>query len=102
LDDIDFTLGDRPVVLARELTKMHEEFLRGTAKTVKEQLKAANTRGEMVLLIGRGEATVKDDRPLPEAVAEAIANGMERMEAIKHIARQRGLSKREVYQAVTS
>ena len=102
LDDVDFTLGDRPVVLARELTKMHEEFLRGTAKTVKEQLKTANTRGEMVLLIGRGEATVKDDRPLPEAVAEAIANGMERMKAIKHIARQRGLSKREVYQAVTS
>ena len=42
------------------------------------------------------------DRPLPEAVAAAIAGGMERMEAIKHIARQRGLSKREVYQAVTS
>lgn len=102
LDDIDFTLGDRPVVLARELTKMHEEFLRGTAKTVKAQLKPANTRGEMVLLIGRGEATVRDDRPLPEAVAEAIASGMERMDAIKHIARQRGLSKREVYQAVTS
>jgi 16S rRNA (cytidine1402-2'-O)-methyltransferase len=101
LDDIDAVLGGRPVVLARELTKMHEEFLRGTARQVKEQLKPANTRGEMVLLIGRGEATVRDGRPIPEAVAEAIANGMDRMDAIKHIARQRGLSKREVYQAVT-
>jgi 16S rRNA C1402 (ribose-2'-O) methylase RsmI len=55
----------------------------------------------MVLLIGRGAATVRDDRPLPEAVAEAIRDGMDRMDAIKHVARQRGLSKREVYQAVT-
>lgn len=101
LEDVCAILGDRPVVLARELTKMHEEFLRGTAREVREQLKTANTRGEMVLLIGRGTATVRDDRPLAEAVAAAIRGGMERMDAIKHIARQRGLSKREVYQAVT-
>lgn len=101
LDDVDAVLGGRPVVLARELTKMHEQFLRGTAVEVREQLKPANTRGEMVLLIGRGDAAVRDDRPIPEAVAEAIRGGMERMDAIKHIARQRGLSKREVYQAVT-
>ena len=101
LDDIGIVLGERPVVLARELTKMHEEFLRGTAREVRDQLNTANTRGEMVLLIGRGAASVRDDRPLPVAVAEAIRGGMERMDAIKHIARQRGLSKREVYQAVT-
>jgi 16S rRNA (cytidine1402-2'-O)-methyltransferase len=102
LDDVDIVLGDRPVVLARELTKMHEEFIRGTARQVREQLTTANTRGEMVLLIGRGAATIRDDRPLPEAVADAIRGGMERMDAIKHVARQRGLSKREVYQAVTA
>ena len=101
LEDIDTVLGERPVVLARELTKMHEEFLRGTAREVRDQLNTANTRGEMVLLIGRGTAAVRDERPLPEAVADAIRGGMERMDAIKHIARQRGLSKREVYQAVT-
>lgn len=101
LADVDAVLGPRPVVLARELTKMHEQFLRGTAAEVREQLTTANTRGEMVLLIGRGAANVRDDRPLPEAVAEAIRGGMERMDAIKHIARQRGISKREVYQAVT-
>jgi 16S rRNA (cytidine1402-2'-O)-methyltransferase len=100
LADVDAVLGDRPVVLARELTKMHEEFLRGTAAELRQQLTPSNTRGEMVLLIGRGDSTVRDDRPLPEAVAAAIAGGMERMDAIKHIARQRGLSKREVYQAV--
>lgn len=101
LEDVDAVLGPRPVVLARELTKLHEEFLRGTPREVMAQLKPANSRGEMTLLIGRGEATVRDDRPIPEAVAAAIASGMDRMDAIKHIARQRGLSKREVYQAVT-
>ncbi|MFN0104950.1 MAG: 16S rRNA (cytidine(1402)-2'-O)-methyltransferase [Bryobacteraceae bacterium] len=101
LADVDAVLGDRPVVLARELTKFHEEFLRGTPRQVSDRLTPANTRGEMVLLIGRGAATVRDDRPIPEAVADAIRGGMERMDAIKHVARRRGLSKREVYQAVT-
>ncbi|MBI2688811.1 MAG: 16S rRNA (cytidine(1402)-2'-O)-methyltransferase [Acidobacteria bacterium] len=101
LDDVDAVLGDRPVVLARELTKIHEEFLRGTARELLAQLKPANTRGEMVLLIGRGTTGIRDDRPIPEAVADAIRGGMDRMDAIKLIARQRGLSKREVYQAVT-
>lgn len=101
LDDVETVLGTRPVVLARELTKLHEQFLRGTAAEVREQLTSANTRGEMVLLIGRGPAAPPDDRPLSAAVAEAISGGMERMEAIKYVARQRGLSKREVYQAVT-
>lgn len=100
LEDVDAVLGDRPVVLGRELTKLHEEFLRGSAQEVRAQLTVANTRGEMVLLIGRGTAVIRDDRPIPEAVAEAIRGGMDRMDAIKHVARQRGLSKREVYQAV--
>lgn len=99
LDDIETVLGERPVVLARELTKFHEEFLRGTARQVRDQLSSANTRGEMVILIGRGVAGLRDDRPLPEAVADAIRGGMDRMDAIKHVARQRGLSKREVYKA---
>lgn len=100
LDDVDAVLGDRPVVVAREMTKLHEEFLRGTAREVRARMSEANTRGEIVLLIGRGAGTVRDDRPLSEAVADAIAGGMDRMDAIKYVARQRGLSKREVYQAV--
>ena len=102
LADIETVLGERPVVLARELTKFHEQFLRGTARQVRAQLSAANTRGEMVILIGRGVAGLRDDRPLPEAVADAIRGGMDRMDAIKHVARQRGLSKREVYKASTA
>ena len=100
LEDVDAVLGPRPVVLARELTKMHEEFHRGTPQEVIAQLTPAKARGEMVLLIGRAAAPLRDDRPIPEAVAALIAGGMDRMDAIKQVARQRGLSKREVYAAV--
>ena len=87
-------------MIARELTKLHEEFLRGTASQVKAQMMGQNPRGEITLLIDRGNGLPADDRPLAEAVAAAIQGGMERMDAIKHVAKSRGLSKREVYQAV--
>jgi 16S rRNA (cytidine1402-2'-O)-methyltransferase len=101
LEDVNTVLGNRPIALARELTKLHEEVLRGTAASVREQLQGVTPRGEMTLLIGRQQEPAPDDRPLAEAVEEAIRSGMERMEAIKHVARLRGLSKREVYQSVS-
>ena len=51
LEDIVKTLGNRYIVLARELTKMHEEFLRGFAEEVLAHLKSRKLKGEMVLLI---------------------------------------------------
>lgn len=101
LEDVEGVLGGRQVAVARELTKLHEEFLRGGVADVRKQLeRGGGPRGEITLLIGRREGPIEDSRPLQEAVNDAIASGMERMEAIKHIARERGLSKREVYQAV--
>ena len=98
LADIAATLGSRPVVVARELTKIHEEFLRGTAEEVRAALAARDTvRGEITLLIGRAEGPEPDDRPIEEAVDAGILEGLSRMEAIKQVARRRGLSKREVY-----
>lgn len=100
LEDIVAVLGDRNVVVARELTKLHEEFLRGKASEVAARLRAASPRGEMTLLIDRASEKPADTRSVPEAVADAIASGLDRMEAIKYVARQRGLSKRDVYAAV--
>ena len=99
LDDIAEVLGGRPIVLARELTKIHEEFLRGTAAEVRVTLaKRPSIKGEMVLMIGKGESLAEvDDTPLQEAVEKLIAAGIPRMDALKTVARQRGLSKREVY-----
>jgi 16S rRNA (cytidine1402-2'-O)-methyltransferase len=92
--------GARPVVVARELTKMHEEFLRGTAEEVRAALAARPAvKGEITLLVGKGEPAA-DDTPLGEAVAALEAAGLDRMEAIKQVARARGLAKRDVYKEI--
>jgi len=101
LEASEQALGPRPVVVARELTKIHEEFLRGTAAEVRAQLAARDAvKGEITLLIGKAVASPPDDTPLPEAVDALVGAGMAKMDAIKQVARRRGLSKREVYDAV--
>jgi 16S rRNA (cytidine1402-2'-O)-methyltransferase len=98
LADIAEVLGPRPVVVARELTKMHEEFLRGTAGDVRAELAARPAvKGEITLVVGRAEAPPPDDTPVEEAVEAGIRAGLSRMDAIKAVARRRGLSKRELY-----
>jgi len=101
LEDVALVMGARPVVVARELTKLHEEFLRGTAAEVSAELASRpSVKGEITLLIGKGNSLEADDTPLEEAVRAAELQGLPRMEAIKHVARQRGLSKREVYRLI--
>ncbi len=101
LSDIAELLGTHPVVVARELTKLHEEFLRGTAAAIAAALEQRPTvKGEITLLIGRRERV----RPVPDdasgRVAELIADGADRMGAIKQTAREFGLPKSEVYRLV--
>ncbi|SPE28304.1 Ribosomal RNA small subunit methyltransferase I [Candidatus Sulfopaludibacter sp. SbA3] len=98
LEAVESALGPRNVVVARELTKLHEEYLRGTAAEIREQLAARDSiKGEMTLLIGKATAPLPDDTPLEEAVQSLITGGVARMDAIKQVARRRGLSKRVVY-----
>jgi len=98
---VEEVLGERPVVVARELTKIHEEFLRGTAGEIRARLaERPSIKGEITLLVGRAEAPPADDSPIEEAVADCIRQGMSRMDAIKSVARRRGLPKREVYRQV--
>lgn len=101
LADVDRILGSRPVVVARELTKTHEEFLRGTARQILDILSAREAvKGEITLLIGKA---AKADTPqseqlsIEEAVAAGMREGLTRMDAVKAVAKRRGLSKREVY-----
>jgi 16S rRNA (cytidine1402-2'-O)-methyltransferase len=101
LTDIEEVLGARPVVLAREMTKIHQEFLRGTAAEVRQALRSRpSLKGEITLLIGRAAAPAEDHTSLPAAVEAAMRAGLGRMEAVKAVARQRGLPKREVYRAM--
>jgi 16S rRNA (cytidine1402-2'-O)-methyltransferase len=91
-------MGARPVVVARELTKLHEEFLRGTAMDVRAQLAdRPMVRGEITILIGKAEQVEPTDVPIEEAVRELERNGVARMDAIKQVAKSRGLSKRDCY-----
>jgi 16S rRNA (cytidine1402-2'-O)-methyltransferase len=102
LKDVTAVMAARPVVVARELTKLHEEFLRGTAEEVRKELASRpSVKGEITLLIGKSDIIEADDTPLEEAVLAAEKQGLPRMEAIKHVAKQRGLSKREVYRLMT-
>ena len=101
LEDVEAVMGARPVVVARELTKLHEEFLRGTAAELHAELASRpSVKGEITLLIGKAGEVQADDTPLEEAVRAAEQQGLPRMEAIKQVARQRGLSKREVYRLI--
>lgn len=90
------------VVVARELTKLHEEFLRGTVVEVREQLASRDrVRGEMVLLVDaqpRSESATEGAARLTERIAEiAKSDGLSEMDALKRIAKERGISKSEAY-----
>jgi 16S rRNA (cytidine1402-2'-O)-methyltransferase len=104
LEDVEKVWGPEcRVVIARELTKLHEEFLRGAASELRTQLAARNRiRGEFTLLV--------EAKPLTEAPAGAAAiplrerlaqlqqsEGLGEMEALKRAARERGISKSEAY-----
>ncbi len=92
------TLGDRPMCIARELTKKHEEFIRGS---VSECLEIADElKGEMVLVIDgfKGEVeSIETLIPLKEQIDLYIIEGLSANEAIKKVAKERNLARNEVY-----
>jgi 16S rRNA (cytidine1402-2'-O)-methyltransferase len=98
LDDIAEGFGSAPVVLGRELTKMHEEFLQGTAADLAAKLRARPAvKGEFTVIVGKAEAVLDESLTVEQEVAALIGKGVERMDALKQVARRRGLSKRDVY-----
>ncbi|HEY3837943.1 MAG TPA: 16S rRNA (cytidine(1402)-2'-O)-methyltransferase [Bryobacteraceae bacterium] len=98
LADIQSVLGDRDVVVAREITKIHEEFLHGTASELRTQLAGRDAiKGEVTVLVAKAMRPEVDDRPIEVAVEAQMRSGLSRMDAIKAVAKSRGLSKRDVY-----
>jgi 16S rRNA (cytidine1402-2'-O)-methyltransferase len=104
LEDVVSVLGSaRPVVVARELTKIHEEFIRGTAAQVLARLLAREIKGEITLLIGPG-ASQSESAPTKD-VASRLSEIMREQQideksALKVLAKEQGLSKSEVYREV--
>lgn len=102
LTDMLEIFGDRQAALARELTKLHEQFIRGPLSELVAHFQAHEPRGEMVLVIA---GTTDDNFPPIESgsVSEQVENlmserALSRADAIKQAAKSRGLSKREAYQ----
>ncbi len=104
LRDAREILGDRNAVVARELTKIHEEIARAPLSELAEQFGAAEKpRGEIVLLIDRAsaesdaESAEKDQLSLSALVARLESEGLDHRAALKKAARELGLSRDEAY-----
>jgi 16S rRNA (cytidine1402-2'-O)-methyltransferase len=102
LADVEAVFGtSQHVVVARELTKLHEEFLRGTAGVVRAQLAArASVRGEIVLMLAPSQAESSSEKRASLAVEVAAlmkSDGIGEMDALKRVARERGIGKSEAY-----
>ena len=99
LEDLEKILDkDRKIVLAREITKIHEEFIRGNIDEILEKLE--NLKGEMVLII-EGNNKVKENELCDLSIEEHYKyyekQGLDKKEIIKKIAKDRNVNKNEIY-----
>jgi 16S rRNA (cytidine1402-2'-O)-methyltransferase len=107
LEDALEILGNRPAVIAREVTKMYEEFVRGHIEDLLATMRKKPPRGEITLLIAPPDgqpqhaadaANPRNAAPLARHVEEIMKErGVDRKAALKLAARERGLTRREAY-----
>ncbi len=101
LEDIKEILGDRNIVLAREITKIHEEFLRGTVSQILEKYK--EPKGEFVIVVEKSNENNEEkdfllNLSLEEHYKYYEKKGLEKKEIIKKIAKDKNKNKNEIYQ----
>ena len=103
LHDLLEVLGDRPIALVRELTKIHEEVIRTTLAAAVARFDEEAPRGEFVLVVG-GAAPIAAPASTPEEAAqlarEYMAQGLSASEAAKRAAAETGLKKGDVYRLI--
>ena len=104
LKDVVDTLGpQRPVVIAREVTKLHEEFLRGRASEVLEILQSrGEIKGEITLILGKADESASQPAEAVASVRQRLERMMEQEKlnekaALKKVAKEMGVSKSEAY-----
>src|SRR5450755_794417 len=104
LEDLIVILGsDRHIVVAREVTKLHEEFLRGRAGEILEQFKSrGSVKGEITLLIAKPETQGLKPETSLVSVAQRVreimsAENVDEKTALKKVAKERGIGKSEAY-----
>jgi 16S rRNA (cytidine1402-2'-O)-methyltransferase len=104
LRDAVEVLGDRNAAIARELTKLHEEVVRGTLSELLSHFGDQTVRGEMVFMMDRGhpEPAVSTHISLSDRIVQLEAEGIDHKLALKLAAKERGLPKSEAYRLLQS
>ncbi|MEJ2006967.1 MAG: 16S rRNA (cytidine(1402)-2'-O)-methyltransferase [Acidobacteriota bacterium] len=101
LRDIRDILGEREVVIAREVTKIHEEFLRGSITEIRDLLKGEPVKGELTVMLGPGgvrRESVPGNVPVRDEIERLKKKeGLDERSALKIVARSRGISRSEAY-----
>ncbi len=102
LADIEAVLGDRPLVAARELTKVHEEMLRGTVSSARAHFAQVEPRGEFTLVVGGAALTDEtwNDERLDLALRSGLAAGEATGDLAERVAALAGWKKKVVYQRI--
>ncbi len=90
--------ADRPAALCRELTKTHEQVLRGTLGELCARAEAEQLRGEVTLVVAGAPQAGPPLEGLREAVAARVAVGLSHRDAVAEVAREYGVSRRRLYQ----
>jgi 16S rRNA (cytidine1402-2'-O)-methyltransferase len=93
---------ERPVAVCRELTKIHEEVVRGTAAELAARYRSAPPRGEVVLVVGPASAAAPDLAPAVDAVRRLVAAGAKLRPAASVVAELTGVPANELYRALTT
>jgi 16S rRNA (cytidine1402-2'-O)-methyltransferase len=101
LRDVLVAMGDRRVAVARELTKMHEEVLRGRASDVLGRIADIELKGEVAVVIeGVEERSPADVASFVPETKELVSGGMRKREAARAVAERHGLSANALYRAL--
>ena len=105
LEDIQHTLGDRQMAVAREMTKLYEEVLRGSASEIVAQFREKPPRGEITLVIG-GDTGAEDmawtESQVRQALDRELAGGASKAEAAKAVSQKAGWPRQQVYHMAIS
>ena len=100
LRDALVAFGDRQMVIARELTKLHEQVIRGSVSEVLSKLGDAELKGEVVVVIHGAEEAVHDLEACVEEARELLAEGMRKRDAAHAVADRHGVSANDIYTAL--
>jgi 16S rRNA (cytidine1402-2'-O)-methyltransferase len=104
LEDLLFVLGDRRVLVAREMTKLFEEYWRGDLSTAVEYFKSQPARGEFTLVVEGKKAEDSErwtEKQLQVAIKKELKRGKSASQVAGELAEQSGWHKREVYNLIT-